>query len=708
MLHSSLSDGLPSLEQLENPRPPFATKVFSADGLIIDRFFEENRSRLASLDSIPKAFIEALLATEDRRFYDHWGVDLRAVARVILQRITSLSLRGPGGSTITQQLARLLYLTREVSIARKLREMVTAVQIERRYTKNEILIMYLNVAPFGRGAYGLQSAAAVYFDKRPIDLTVSECAFLVGALANPTHYDPLRRYEAAVMRRNTVLEAMLDEDFITRHQYSEIRRDSIITRSREQSAGIAPHFVEYVRQQLREKAERYGFNLYRDGLSVYTTLDSRMQEHANRAVMEHLLPFQEQFNKRWNWDTPGNRAIFGTALRLAIRATPEFKQAKTEDERDIVTIRQRSDARFVDSVRSALSRIQVGFVAVDPRTGEIKAMVGNASMDFRYGLNHVTQITRQPGSTFKPFIYTVAIDNGYSPAYQLSNDAIALDDGSRKTWRPRNFGGETGGMYTLRRGLQLSVNLVAIRAILELAPPEEVVRYSHRMGIETPLRPFPSLAIGTSEVVPLQLVAAYGAFANEGIYAKPFGIIRIEDRDGRSIENTSSEIREVLSKETAYIMSSMLRSVITGGTGAGTRRWFSGPAGGKTGTTQDYADAWFVGFTPNLVAGVWTGFDDRRVTFTGSYGQGSVAAAPIWGRFMKYVYEDKRIGLPIRDFPKPEGVVQERICLESQNVATPFCPATVLEFVSKKYYPGHCTLHTSPSSGEQHDNTLEY
>ena len=425
-------------------------------------------------------------------------------------------------------------------------------------------------------------------------------------------------------------------------------------------------------------------------------------------MLEHLIPFQEQFEARWNWDTPANRAIFGTALRLAIRQTPEFKAARSEDQRDIVTIRMRRNATFVDSVRRALMRIQVGFVAIDPQTGEIKAMVGNAELNFRYGLNHATQIARQPGSTFKPFIYTVAIDNGYSPAHQLSNDAISIPDGSGKMWRPRNFGGETGGMYTLRRGLQNSVNLVAIRTILELAPPDEVVRYAKRMGIETPLRPYPSLAIGTSEVIPLQIISAYGAFANEGIYAEPFAITRIEDRDGRIIESNTSEIREVLSKETAFIMASMLRGVVTSGTGASTRRSFTLPAGGKTGTTQDYADAWFIGFTPNMVAGVWTGFDDRRVTFTGSYGQGSVAAGPIWGRFMKYAYADKRVNLPVRDFLQPEGVTQERICLESQNLATPFCPRVVTDFINKKYFPGYCTLHSSPSSGGKQGNTIEY
>ena len=706
----SLMDELPSLEELENPRPPFATRVYSIDGELIDKFFEENRSRIATLDSVPPAFVQALLATEDTRFYDHWGVDLRAVARILFVNLSRFTLSGPGGSTITQQLARKLYLSNEVTITRKLREWITAVQIERRYTKNEILIMYINIAPFGRGAYGLQSAAQEFFSKSPRQLSVAECAFLVGLLKNPTRYDPRRNYGRAVSRRNTVLMRMAEEEVITDAQFEALRNDSIVTRARTRSAGIAPHFIEYVRQQLREKAEKYGFNLYRDGLTVFTTLDSRMQAHANRAVQDHLAAFQPTFSARWSWETPQRRAILASGITVAARATPEYLSAKTADARELALIRLRRNPVFVDSVKAALTRIQVGFAAIDPRSGQIRAMVGNAEMRFRYGLNHCTQIERQPGSTFKPFVYTVAIDNGYTPAYQLPNEPIAISDGSGRKWTPKNFGGESGGMYTLRRGLMLSVNLIAIRTMLEIAPAEEVVRYAHRMGIESTLRPYPSLAIGTSEVVPLEIFSAYGSFANEGILAKPYAIVRIEDRDGRVYENNTGEFREVLSKETAFIMTTMLRSVMTGGTGAGTRSSFAGPAAGKTGTTQDYADAWFIGFTPNLVAGVWTGFDDRRVTFTGSYGQGSVAAGPIWARFMKYTYGDGRIKLPVLDFPQPPGVAQERLCLESQSLATSSCPNTVLEWVNKKYMPGFCTQHTSSGGGipKKKDNIIEY
>lgn len=708
-LLSSLTSALPSLEELENPKPPFATRVYSVDGELIDKFFEENRSRIASLDSVPPAFVQALLATEDSRFFEHWGVDLRAVMRVMFLNLSRFTLSGPGGSTITQQLARKLYLSNEVTIVRKLREWITAVQIERRYTKNEILMMYINIAPFGRGAYGLQSAAQEYFAKSPRQLSIQECAFLVGLLKNPTRYDPHRNYERAFNRRNTVLMRMEDEGVISEAQFATLRQDSIVTRARTRSAGIAPHFIEYVRQQLREKAEKYGFNLYRDGLTVYTTLDSRLQESANRAVQEHLATFQPTFSKRWSWDTPQRRAILASGITMAARATPEYQSAKTRDAHELALIRLRRNPRFVDSVMASLTRIQVGFAAIDPKTGQIRAMVGNAEMRFRYGLNHCTQIERQPGSTFKPFVYTVAIDNGYTPAYQLPNEPIAISDGSGRKWTPKNFGGESGGLYTLRRGLMLSVNIIAIRTMLEIAPAEEVVRYAHRMGIESTLRPYPSLAIGTSEVVPLEMISAYGAYADEGIFAKPYAITRIEDRDGRVYENNTGEFREVLSKETAYIMTTMMRSVITGGTGAGTRAYFAGPAAGKTGTTQDYADAWFIGFTPNLVAGVWTGFDDRRITFTGSYGQGSVAAAPIWSRFMKYAYADKRVKLPILDFVQPPGVSLEKLCLDSQNLATAACPNTVSEYVNKKYMPGFCTQHTSSGAvPRKKDTIIEY
>lgn len=695
---SHVVSGLPSLEELENPRPALATKVYSIDGELIDKYFEENRTRIASIDSIPKAIIQALIATEDRSFYQHWGVNMRRLIQAIIGKIFSFSLSGPGASTITQQLAKNLYFSSEVSVTRKIREAITAIQIERRYTKNEILVMYLNVSGFGHGAYGLQAAAQAYFDKSPMKLTPSECAFLVGALKAPTRYDPSRFYERAVQRRNIVLKCMLDEDYLTETQYYAFRSDSIITKSSFLKAGIAPNFVEYVRQQLRDKAEKYGFNLYRDGLSVYTTLDTRMQQHAMRAVREHLTTFQKQFEVHWNWETPRNRAILANAITRAAKQSQQYRDAKNDDARELALIRLRRNKHFVDSVKQMLTKIQVGFSAIDPRTGHILAMVGNSDFNFKYGLNHVTQIQRQPGSAMKPFVYTVAIDNGYSPSDELPNEPISIDDGSGRRWTPQNFGGDIGGKMTLRKGLTNSVNLIAIRTMMEMASPEEVVRYAHRMGIESELRPYPSLAIGTSEVVPLEIISSYGSFANEGIYVKPISVLRIEDRDGRVLEDNSPEVREVLSKETAFIMTNMMQSVMTNGTGASTRSIFPLTAAGKTGTTQDYADAWFIGFTRNIVAGVWVGFDDRRITFTGSYGQGSRAAAPIWAYFMKYAYDDKRLHIRQENFEQPPNVILQSVCIETHNLAGPFCPNTTTEFFNKKYLPKVCTLHSSPSN----------
>ncbi len=698
MFSSYIIGGLPSLEELENPKPALATKVYSIDGEVIDKYFQENRTRITSIDSVPPAIIKALIATEDRNFYSHWGVNLRRTIQVVLGNLASFSLYGPGGSTLTQQLAKNLYFSSEMSVIRKIREAITAVQIERRYTKNEILMMYLNVSNFGHGAFGLQAAAQAYFDKTPMQLSPSECAFLVGALKAPTRYDPDKFYERALRRRNIVLQAMLDERYLSPAEYAQARADSIVTRSPRSAAGIAPNFVEFVRQQLRDDAEKHGFNLYRDGLSIFTTLDTRMQQHANRAVREHLATFQKQFNAIWNWETPRNRALLAGAINRAARATKAYREARNDDGRELALIRLRRNARFVDSVKQSLTRIQVGFTAIDPRTGHILAMVGNSEMNFKYGLNHVTQIQRQPGSAMKPFVYTVAIDNGYKPCDELSNEPIAIPDGSGRRWSPQNFGGEVGGKMTLRRGLANSVNLVAVHAIMEMATPDEVVRYAHRMGIESELRPYPSLALGTSEVMPLELISSFGSFANEGIYVKPIAILRIEDRDGRVIEDNVPEIREVLSKETAFIMTSMLQSVITSGTGAGTRAVFTLPAGGKTGTTQDYADAWFIGFTRNLVAGAWVGFDDRRITFTGSYGQGGRAAGPIWANFMHYVYSDPRLKMKQENFEQPPGVVQESVCSESHKLAGPFCPSTFTEYFNRKYLPTVCTVHTSLSA----------
>ncbi len=604
--------GLPSLEELENPKPELATKVYSVDGEVLDQFYIKNRTHI-SLDKIPKSVTDALISTEDKDFYSNWGVEPWRFVRAMIKNIISFHLK-EGASTITQQLARNLYHlqgSRETwfdKMTRKFREFITSVQIERTYTKKEILEMYLNTIYFGRSAYGISAAASIYFDEPAEDLTLGESALLIGMVKGPGYYDPIRHRDRAFARRNIVLSQMVKYDKISQAQMDSVRADSLqfnLSESQIES-GIAPHFVEYVRQKLLEQQAKYGFDIYKDGLSVYTTLDSRLQKYANSAIDEHLAEYQKMFDERWDWTT--HKDVLSKAVDKAIYDSAPFKKAGSVSQRDSVLRALRVNKAFVDSVKKVEQTIQVGFVVIDPHTGGIRALVGGSDFKtFKYGLNHVTQIRRQPGSAFKPFVYTVAIDNGYAPTYQLPNQPVTLfmEDGTQ--WRPSNSDGSIGGMYTLREGLRESINLIAVRAIMEIAPVRQVIDYAHRMGITTPIPPFESIALGTATVVPLDMTAAFGVFANEGVYVQPTEILRIEDKDGNVIEETSPERREVLSKETAFLMTSMLEDVVDRGTGMRVRDFFHYPAAGKTGTTQDFADAWFVGFTPQLAAGVWVG-----------------------------------------------------------------------------------------------------
>ncbi len=699
--------GLPSLEELENPKPELATGVLSADGQIIDQFFMKNRA-LADLKEVPHYVVQALISTEDKKFYSHWGLDpLRIMSAMAIDIIHMRAKEG--ASTITQQLARNLYLNQDVTLTRKIREAITAVQIERTYTKQEILSMYLNDVYFGRGSYGIESASQLYFDESSSDLTLPQAALLIGMLRSPGRYDPLDHPSRAMAVRNIVLKNLLDDEKISEATYKEARKAPLDIKYRGPSTGLAPHFVEMVRQELERKAEKYGFDIYRDGLTVYTTLDSRMQQYADQAVDQHIQEYQKMFDSRWNWKA--NQATLWSAVDKAIKDTPQYHNAANEAERKAIYKSLRSSPAFVDSVKKAEQTIQVGFVCIDPKTGYIKALVGASNYrQFRYGLNHVTQIERQPGSAFKPFVYTVAIDNGYAPSYKLLNQPVTviMPDGTR--WSPRNADGEFDGEVTLRNALKYSVNVVAVRAIQEIAPINQVIEYAHRMGITTYIPPYPSIAIGTASVIPIQLTSAYGVFADEGILTKPISILKIEDKNGNVIYENHTQSTEVLSKQTAYLMTDMLRGVINGGTGSRIRNYFYLDAAGKTGTTQNFADAWFVGYTPQLVAGAWVGFDDDRVHFTDWDGQGGRAAAPIWGIFMKDVYDDKDIGLPISSFVQPEGVVTATICAQTGMLATEFCPQKITEIFNSKYLPPVCNVHTSPNqqAGSQPSGKIGY
>jgi len=703
-----LLSGLPSLSRIENPRPELATKVISADGEVLGEFFVKNRTHL-SLSEIPPTVVNALIATEDKDFYGHWGVDLVRFAKAMIKNVFAMRLK-EGASTITQQLARNLYLGRNDrnvfdTATRKIREFLTSVELERTFTKDEILEFYLNVVYFGRGSYGIASASQVYFGRKPGELSLGETAALIALLKGPGYYDPTGRHpERVLQRRNTVIALMLRERFITAAQAKEGTAEKLQVRPPDEGGepGIAPHFVEYIRQQMARKAEQYGFDLYRDGLSVYTTLDSRMQRHANRAVEEHLAEYQKLFNRQWNWSKQHEAAV--RVIDQAIISSSRFKMALTAGERDNIRRELLRSRAFGDSVRRAASSIETGFVALDVKTGEILAMVGGANFrTFRYGLNHVTQVRRQAGSAFKPFVYTVAIDNGYSPVYELLNQPVTIMMPDGKRWTPSNFDGSFGGKSTIREAIKHSINLVAVRAILEIAPVDQVIGYAQRMGITSPLPAVASLALGVGDVSPLDMAAAFSVLADRGVHVDPFSIARIEDKDGNVLEQNPATRREVLSDATAFIMTSMLEGVVNGGTGSHVRDYFQLPAAGKTGTTTDFADAWFVGYTPRISAAVWVGFDEPSVHFTTWDGQGGRAAAPVWGRFMRYVYDDPSIAMPLEYFERPGDVYADSICTVTKKLATPYCPDRALEYFTDKTRPGTCDVHTSPDwRKEQH------
>ena len=701
-----LFQGLPSLASLENPKTDIATKIYSEDGELLDQFYIQNRT-IVSLDAIPKDLINALIATEDRKFFKHWGVDLDRIAKAMIKNLISFSVK-EGASTVTQQLARNLYPTSigsAISITRKIREAITAVQIEKTYTKDEILILYLNQVYFGRGAYGVEAAARTFFDKSASELTLDECATLIAMLKNPSgNYDPVENPDNCKERRNLVLNNMYDEGYISSEVLELSKNDPVKAQSKSlqksSTSGIAPQFSEYVRQLLEKKAEKYGFNIYRDGLVVTTTLNTRYQQHALDAVNNQLKEFQKSFNSTWNWKA--HKDILNDAIEKSIKQSDVYKKAKTDVDRQKVYNKLKQDEKFIEQVKEKEIAVQVGFCVINPKTGEIKAMVGqNPNYPFKYGLNHVSQIKRQPGSSFKAFVYTTAIDNGYSPAYSISNDPLRVVIGGQ-TWSPK--GGGTGGMVSLRTGIQHSINVVAVRTSMELAPIDQVIKMAHKMGINSELPNVLSLALGVGEVSPLEMTSAFGCFPNEGIWVEPHAILKIEDRYGNIIEETIPETREAISEGVAYIMSDMLEDVIDGGTGSSVRAYFHRPAAGKTGTTQDYTDAWFVGFTPQLVAGCWLGFDDPRIKFGGSYGQGGRAAAPIWGRFMKYVYDDPQTTMELAYFEMPPDVEEASVCSVTGLLGNESCPSYP-DLILKKNAIKRCSMtHTFDETPEESKN----
>jgi penicillin-binding protein 1A len=645
-----IASALPSLEELENPRPDLSTRIYSSDGQQLDQFFAHNRTYIR-FDSIPRAFVQALIATEDQKYYDHWGVNVERILKAVVKNVVAMNLTKEGASTITQQLARNLYLSQEVTVNRKIREQLTAVQIERTYTKNEILEMYANTVYFGRGAYGIQVAAEIYFGKRPIDLTIDECAYLVAVLKGPENYDAELHNDRAIDRRNTVLALMEQVGYISSREFADYSNKPIVLVKKKREWGVASHFVEAVRQVLSKEPKLQGYNLYRDGLVIYTTLDSRMQKYANEAVREHLDAFQPVFDKTWSWH--GKEKLLKSIVERSARESDEYQAAMSDEEKVKVLNRLAQDPHYIDSIKHAATQIETGFVVIEPNTGYVRAMVGGNDINAGRGLNHVTQIRRQPGSAFKPFVYSSALMEGMNPNSSISSASFSYRLPSGEVWSPK--GGGSRGVVSLRTGLKYSINTVAARLIVQETTPAKVIKVAKDMGIKSPIPEYPSIALGSAEVTPMELTAAFGTFPNDGVFVEPTFIVKVEDRWGHVIYQAPRVVHDALPPKIASEMVDMMRGVVDGGTATSIRQWFNYPAAGKTGTTQDFADAWFVGYTPQLVAGTWIGFDDHRIKFTGWYGQGGKAAAPIWGRFMAKVYKDDRLPYDVRNFSGEPG-----------------------------------------------------
>ena len=674
-----LSRDLPSLEQLENYDPDLVTRIYSADGKVLNELFVQKRVFI-ELDKIPEHMQYAVVSSEDRRFFDHWGLSMRSIARAVMINTLSLSYR-QGFSTLTQQLARNLYKSVgfEDSILRKVKEMITAIQIERTYTKDEILEMYLNTVHFGHGTYGVEAATKRFFGKESKYLTIDESALLVGLLPAPASYSPIHHPDRAIRRRNTVLRLMRDQGYIGKGEHEENRARTLETVLEVPKRGTAPYFTEYVRRVLEKQDTALGINIYRDGLKIYTTLDSRLQTIAEDAVLKTVRDDQERLNKRLY----NNREEFEDLAYLTIY------------EEDSIKMMLAGEGQLYKDLRDKLL-VQSAFVALDPNTGGILAMVGGRP-DYHDQYNRAVQAKRQPGSVFKPVVYTTALDNGYPVTEQLLNQPVVLNiqnmDGTWVKWKPQNYDGSTGGLTTFREGLRKSMNLISVRMVQQdIAPADQVKQTAKRMGINTDIRAVDAIALGTSEVFPIEIVSAYSALSNMGVYSKPFAITKIEDRYGNIIKEYYPDRKEVLSEETAYLMTSLMQTVMDRGTG-GSARWkykFNRPAAGKTGTTQGWSDAWFVGFTPQIAAGCWFGVDNFKVPL-GPGQDGSRAALPAWARFMKAAHDT--LGLPVEKFAKPSGIEDSEICSVTKKLPLPACPVETEIFKSGTEPTQKCKVH---------------
>jgi penicillin-binding protein 1A len=686
-----LSRDLPSLEELQRFNPEQVSKIMSADGKVISQLYIHKRD-VVKISKIPRHLRNALLSMEDRKFYTHSGMSFQSIFRAIIIDIATMSTR-QGASTITQQLARNMYNTIgfKKTITRKLKELITALNIEQAYTKSEIMELYLNSVYFGHGTYGVEAASKHYFGKNVANINLDECAILIGLLPAPARYSPIRHPQRSLFRRNLVLRVMRDQGYISDAEYTLTSDKELPVRIASEDESIAPYFSEYIRRQLELIDEDLGINLYKDGLVIHTTLDSRVQ----RAL-----------EKSFNMGMDRNQSILNQEM---ITNKTKFKKAygnSTFPEDSLFSIL--SDGGVIPSSLRNQFLVQGAAVVLDPVHGGILGLVGGRQEDeYRDQFNRAIQAKRQPGSVFKPMIYLTALEKGHMATTQLLNQPLVFFIDDTIKWNPQNHDGSTGLLTTLRDGLRRSLNLISVRVVQELIQPRDVVKNAKLFGLTTPIRGVDAIALGVSEVYPLEITAAYSALANNGIYTKPISITRIEDRHGQVIKEFISDSREIKDEAVVYLLRDMMRSVVDGGTG-GSLRWkykFYAPAAGKTGTTNSKADAWFVGYTPQLTLGVWVGMDDPAVSL-GEKQYGSSAALPIFARAIRDIYKNGNFAYlnesvqfdDSAEWRRPSGIIDVEICAETYDKATPTCPLSK-EIYLKDYRPRQsCQKHENPFS----------
>ena len=714
---------MPDLQQLENPRTNLATQIISSDGVILGKYYLDDNRTPITYEELPQNLVQALIATEDERFYEHAGIDWKGTLRAFAY----FGKRG-GASTITQQLARQIFVgvrsrNKFKAVLQKAQEWVIAVQLEQRYTKNEILSLYLNKYDFGYQADGVRSAAKIFFDKTPMKLSIEESATLVGMLKNSSLYNPIRRPERVKERRNIVFQQMYRNKLISPEEKDSLSQLPItITYTPESHReGLATYFRAYLKEFMDEwiaknpKPDGDKHSLYRDGLRIFTTIDSRMQAMGEAAVDEHMENLQKEFfiqnTKIANPTAPFLELREGEIDTLMVRTAyrterwRKMKLAGIEEAEILASFYKKVPMRIfswkgerdtimtpIDSIRYYKHFLRASLVSMEPQSGHVKTWVGGFNYKhFQY--DQVKQGRRQIGSTFKPFLYATAIDQlKLSPCDSLPDALYCIEPmkhGNISAWCPKNSGDKYGKTRTLKNALANSVNTVSAR-IMDLVGPRPVINLARKMGITSKLPLVPSIALGTPDISLFEMVGAYSTFVNQGIYVKPVIITRIEDKNGRALYEVVPETQDVLSQEAAYVTVNLLQGVTRAGSGARLRHAglektnyvykkvitgypyvFENQIAGKTGTTQNQSDGWFMGMVPNLATGVWVGGEDRSVHFKSiAFGQGATMALPIWGVYMKKLYENVALGISVEDFTAPENLSISIECEELNEEGT--------------------------------------